>query len=107
MKKLWKHYSYAIILMGLSCSFAIVLSLQSFLQSQDKYMKVTISQGDSLWKIAQQYSDRLSISNEEFVNWVKRHNYNAGDTIYPGDVIMIPVTKESPAAEQFASGFGK
>jgi LysM repeat protein len=106
MKKLWSQYSYAIILVILSCSFALVLSLQNSPHAQDKYLKVTISQGDSLWKISQQYSDQLSMSNEEFVNWVKKHNSNVGDLIYPGDVITIPVSKESPAATQLASGVG-
>lgn len=106
MKKLWNQYSYAIILIILSLSFALILSIQNTANSQEKYLKVTVSQGDSLWKISQEYSDQLSMSNEDFVNWVKKHNSNVGDQIYPGDVITIPVSKESPAATQLASDVG-
>ncbi|NRD79058.1 LysM peptidoglycan-binding domain-containing protein [Bacillus sp. BRMEA1] len=106
MKKLWNQYSYAIILVLLSCSFAIILAVQNSANAQDKYVKVTVSQGDSLWKIAQQYSDQLSISNAEFVSWVKEHNSNIDDQIYPGDVITIPVSKDNSETPLLASGVG-
>ncbi len=91
MKKLWNHYSYAIILILLGISFAIILSFRQESIEHNHYLKVTVSEGDSLWKISQQYSGQHSLSNEEFVNWVEKNNENIGEQIYPGEEIMIPV----------------
>lgn len=102
MKKLWIKYSYAIILLLISCSFALILSIQNNgHDGKDHYIKVTVTSGDSLWKISSQYSDQLSMSQKEFVKWVKKHN-EIGDQIHPGDEIMIPVSKDS-ITTQFAS----
>jgi cell division protein YceG involved in septum cleavage len=97
MKILWKKYSYAIILIILSCSLALVLSIKNQTTEQDKYVKITISEGDSLWNISTQYAEQHSLSNEEFVSWVKKHNENISDQIFPGDEIMIPVSKNHSA----------
>ncbi|MGJ7912597.1 cell division suppressor protein YneA [Neobacillus sp. LXY-1] len=102
MKKLWSKYSFTIILVILSCSLAFILSVKNQTIDQDKYVKVTVSEGDSLWKISKQYSGLHSLSNEEFVNWVKKHNENIGEEIYPGEKIMIPVSKDE-TTNQFAS----
>lgn len=101
MEKLWNKYSYAILLLVISSSFAFILSIQNGNDVEDQYMKVTVSAGDSLWKISDQYSEQLSISKKEFVNWVKKHN-NIEEHIYPGDEIIIPVSKDS-LTSQYAS----
>jgi len=95
MKKLWKQYSYAITLIILSCTLAFVLSFKH--HSDDQYLKVTISEGDTLWKISDQFEGQHSLSNKEFVSWVKKHNENIKDQIYPGEEIVIPVSKENSA----------
>lgn len=111
MKKLWNQYSYAIILIVLSCITAMVISFHINSDDTSKYMKVTVSDGDSLWKMSEKYSGEHSLSNEEFVSWVKSHNDIEEDHIYPGQEIVIPVSKETPDMEvpaptQFASAPG-
>ncbi|MEH7116866.1 LysM peptidoglycan-binding domain-containing protein [Neobacillus vireti] len=92
MKKLWNQYSYAITLILLSCTLAFVLLLKH--QSDDQYLKVTVSEGDTLWKISDQFEGQHSLSNKEFISWVKKHNENIEDQIYPGEKIVIPVSKQ-------------
>ncbi|MCM3568132.1 LysM peptidoglycan-binding domain-containing protein [Neobacillus mesonae] len=100
MKKLWNQYSYAIILILLSCSFAIILTIQNGTEASNHFVKITVSEGDSLWKISEQYSGQHSMSNKEFVNWVKKHNENTDDQLFPGEEIIIPISNDvSPAAE--------
>ena len=102
MKKLWNQYSYAITLILLSCTLAFFLSLNH--HSDDQYVKVTISEGDTLWKISDQFEGQHSLSHKEFVSWVKKHNENIKDQIYPGEEIVIPVSKqESSQPTQLAS----
>jgi cell division protein YceG involved in septum cleavage len=107
MKNLWSKYSYAITLILLSCSLAFILSVQKQSIDQNKYLKVKISEGDSLWEISNQYSDLHSLSNEEFVSWVKNHNKNVSDQIFPGEEIIIPVNeKSSSSTTELASAIG-
>jgi hypothetical protein len=101
MKKLWNQYSYAIILLVLSCSIAIIISIHN--NDKDKYLKITVSDGDSLWKISEQFSNQHSLSGNQFISWVKKHNEINGDQIFPGEKIIIPVNKETPSSIEFAS----
>ncbi|MDR6124079.1 LysM peptidoglycan-binding domain-containing protein [Neobacillus drentensis] len=107
MKKLWNQYSYAITLILLSCSIAIILSFQYHSNEEDQFIKVTISEGDSLWKISDQYSTQHSLTNKEFVGWVKKHNKIVNDQIFPGEEIIIPVSREdSSSTTELASAPG-
>ncbi|MBV7505664.1 LysM peptidoglycan-binding domain-containing protein [Bacillus sp. sid0103] len=108
MKKLWNKYSYAITLIILSCSLSFILSIQHHSNDQDKYVKITISEGDSLWEISDQFSEQHSLSNKEFVTWIKKHNEIDEDRIFPGEEIVIPVSKEEVSSTQeLASAIGE
>lgn len=103
MKKLWIQNSYVIILIILSFVTAFVLAFQFDSFKQNKYIEVTVMEGDSIWKIADDYSDMHSLSNEQFVHWVERHNSIEGDLILPGDKVIIPVKNQSESINEFAS----
>lgn len=102
MKKVWSHYSYVIVLIGLSMAISCILSFQLNSVQKAPYIKVTVTQGDTIWKIAEEYSEG-SLSKQKFVDWVKKHNHIPDDQIYPGDQIVIPVSKKSPPTSEFAS----
>jgi LysM repeat protein len=93
VKKLWNQYSYAITLILLSFTIAFVILIKH--QTDDQYVRVTISEGDTLWTISEQFAGQHSLSNKEFVSWVKKHNENIKDQIYPGEKIVIPVSKNN------------
>ncbi|MCM3689749.1 cell division suppressor protein YneA [Neobacillus niacini] len=107
MKKLWEKYSYAILLIILSCSLAFILSLRFNSNVEEKFVTIIVSEGDSLWEISNQYSDQHTYSNNEFVSWVKQHNKLEGDKIYPGDEITIPVNLEVGSLTEYASAAGE
>jgi len=107
MKKIWNKYSYAITLIILSCSLSIILSFQHHANDQDKYVKITITEGDSLWGISDQFSSQHSLSNKEFVAWIKKHNDIEEDQIYPGEEIVIPVSNQVSSTEELASAIGE
>lgn len=105
IKKVWNKYPFTVILLVLSCLFAYNLTTHT--SDDKKFLKVTIAKGDSLWKISQQYSDRHSLSNEEFITWVKKHNGIDGNQIFPGEKILIPVSSKPPAPTEYAGAFEK
>ena len=103
MRKLWNHYSYAIILIILSFVTAFLLSVRFDTFHQNQYVTVTVSDGDSIWKIAEDYSEEHSLSKVQFVNWVQTHNHIEGDHIFPGEKIVIPVSSKSQVTNELAS----
>ncbi|MDR7076176.1 LysM repeat protein [Neobacillus niacini] len=107
MEKIWEKYSYAILLMILCCGLAFILSLRFNSDVEEKFLSITVSEGDSLWEIANQYSDQHSYSNNEFISWVKQHNEIVGDNIYPGEEIIIPVNYEVGSLTEYASAAGE
>jgi cell division protein YceG involved in septum cleavage len=107
MKKIWNKYSYAITLIILSCSLSFILSFQHHSNDQVEYLKVTITEGDSLWGISDKFSDQHSLSNKDFVAWIKKHNEIDEDQIYPGEEIIIPVSKEVSSTQELASAVGE
>ena len=91
MKKLWNHYSYAIILFVLSFITAFVLIVQLCESDPNQYMKITVNEGDTLWQIAEDFSDQHKLTANEFVAWVERNNGISGERIFPGDELVIPI----------------
>jgi cell division protein YceG involved in septum cleavage len=107
MKKIWEKYSYAILLFILSCSLAFILSLRFNTNVDEKFITITVSEGDSLWNISNEYSEHHSFSNTEFISWVKQHNEMEGDKIYPGEELVIPVNYETGSVTELASAVGE
>lgn len=103
MKTLWNRYSYAIVLIIVSSVTALLLSIRFDTFHEEQYVTVTVSQGDTLWKIADNYSDEQSLSKTQFVNWVKMHNPINEDQIFPGEKIVIPVSSNPQTTDEFAS----
>ncbi|MBY0120595.1 LysM peptidoglycan-binding domain-containing protein [Bacillus sp. S/N-304-OC-R1] len=97
MKKLWNQYSYAIILFVLSFLSAFILIFQLGESENNSYIKITVNEGDTLWQIAEDFSDKHNLSADEFVTWVERNNGIASGRIYPGDELVIPVVEQHEA----------
>ncbi len=109
MKKLWSSYSYAIILFVLSLAASFILVVQTETPESDNFVTVTVSEGDSLWAIAKDFSEEHSMSADEFISWVEQNNGIAGGRIFPGDEIVIPVkaVESEPFTELASSDLDK
>ncbi|WP_180968061.1 cell division suppressor protein YneA [Cytobacillus massiliigabonensis] len=107
MKKLWNQYSYAIILVVLSLLTSFILIVHNGVSGEDGLMKITVNEGDSLWQLAEDFSDEHMLSAKEFVEWVERHNGISGDRIYPGDELVLPIALEKGNGTQVASSQSK
>lgn len=100
MKKLWENYSYAMILLAVSLIFSFVAKAQ--LNNEDAYITVTIEEGQTLWKIAETFAGEHNLTENEFVSWVEKENGIVGETIFPGDELVIPVVAEQIEPTQLA-----
>lgn len=68
---------------------------------------ITVSEGDSLWEISDQFSDQHPLSNKEFVKWVMLHNDIEEDQIFPGEELIIPVNQETWSSTELASAINE
>ncbi|NMD69574.1 LysM peptidoglycan-binding domain-containing protein [Bacillus sp. DNRA2] len=89
MKLIWKRYSYVIVLIAVS--YLAIFAIIHKLDKTDEFINITVQEGESLWVIAEKYSDSHDMTEEEFVHWVQAENGLSEDAIYPGDQLMIPV----------------
>jgi cell division protein YceG involved in septum cleavage len=93
MKKIWSSYSYTILLLMICCFSALVLSLLSE-SKEENYIKITVSSGDTLWDLAEQYTDNSSLSKKQFINWVISHNGMNDKQLIIGDELILPIKEE-------------
>jgi LysM repeat protein len=107
MNKIWNQYSYAIFLIILSCCLAFILSLRFTSGSDEDFLMITVSEGDSLWGISDQFSSQHGLSNKEFIKWVKLHNNIEEDQIFPGEELIIPVNQQTWSSTELASALSE
>ncbi|MBP3041253.1 LysM peptidoglycan-binding domain-containing protein [Bacillaceae bacterium Marseille-Q3522] len=101
MNKLWSKNGYVLIL--LFVSFVSTLILLGQHKSSDQYVKITVSEGDSLWSLSERYSNAHSYTPQDFIKWVEKNNGLSDDQIRPGDLLVIPVAKDQILEKQYAS----
>ena len=105
MRKLWQEYSFILILFAISCSSVLVLG--STLNESEDYIKVTVQDGESVWKLAEKFADNHTLSPAEFVAWVEKENGITGEVIHPGDQLVIPVMVEMGSPSELTAFAGE
>lgn len=88
-----KGFSPVFMLLSIVVAGFIMFAYQTHVEGSEEYMQITVDQGDSLWKIAEKYTNGKG-SNWEFVNWVEKNNGIQAGTIMPGQKLTIPVKAE-------------
>jgi cell division protein YceG involved in septum cleavage len=103
MKRLWQKYSFVLILVAIS--YISVFAIAGSLDKTEDYIKVTVQDGESVWKLAEKFSNDHSLSQAEFVSWVEKENGIAGEVIHPGDELVIPVLVKKASQEEELTAF--
>lgn len=92
MSRLWKKYNYVMILAGVALVFGFFM-IGSLRDPSPHYIKISVTEGETLWNIAGQYAEQGKMSREAFISWVERHNGINGNMIKAGEKIVIPIEK--------------
>lgn len=100
LKKIWRNYSYSIILVVLSLVASIIIKTNLTPTDADQYMTITIKDGESLWEISQKYEEQHGLSREEFFKWVEKHNGVSRDYIVAGKDLVVPIKSEPIAIDE-------
>ena len=77
----------AALLLG---SSSMAFGFSPFAKAEANYASVEIVAGDTIWNIAQMYSDEHT-NLRRFVDQICRLNQISAGEIYPGQIILIPL----------------
>ncbi|MCY8308599.1 cell division suppressor protein YneA [Bacillus vallismortis] len=81
----------------------LLLSYSSNGQELNQYVKIEVQQGDTLWSIADQVTDKKKMNKQDFIEWVADKNYLQTTDIQPGDELVIPLKKKHQDAYELAT----
>lgn len=91
MMILWKKYSYVMIFIAISLLIG-VYSIFSLEDDSKDYQQIIVSDGQSLWELAQIYAEEHSMNPQDFIEWVTNKNHlSSSRMVKTGDKIVIPV----------------
>lgn len=102
MKKIWQNNSYTILLIATSLILTLIVASGLNLEDDDKYTKITVQSGESLWEMAEDYSKDHNLTKTEFIAWVEKKNGISDGKIYVGDELILPVSPTTSMSAQYA-----
>lgn len=82
---------FFLLLVGIICMFSVISFVKYGKDSTNHYLEITVSQGDTLWEIAQEYNYN-NIDTSKFIAQVKDVNNLNGKILKAGDHLLIPVS---------------
>jgi LysM repeat protein len=85
------------------CASLTFISFSEKNSSDDKYVKIEVQEGDSLWELAELVEDDQTLSKQAFIEWVTDRNQLPSESIKPGDILVLPIEKEHPSTYQLAT----
>lgn len=90
----FKRFMFISILLISMVLFTLLFTIKVYSKDIPQYNYITVEEGDTIWSIASNYVDKSNMEIRELVYVISNENriYNA--SIYPGDVIKIPLNVE-------------
>lgn len=85
----FKRFVFISILLISIIIFASSLTLNAYSKDIPQFKYINVQEGDTLWSIASNYMSNKDI--REAIYEIARHNNIQDASIYPGDIIAIPV----------------
>lgn len=88
---------FAIVLTGIIAGSCLLKTYQAKASNAYEevvyYKSIRISEGDTLWTIADEYMGNKFEDKQSYIEEVRRLNHLNGDTIHTGSYLMIPYTE--------------
>ncbi|MBP1925321.1 hypothetical protein J2Z76_001180 [Sedimentibacter acidaminivorans] len=90
----FKRFIFISVLLISIVLFTLLFTIKVYSKDIPQYNYITVEEGDTIWSIASNYLDKSDMEIRELVYVISNENniYNA--SIYPGDVIKIPMNLE-------------
>jgi len=94
---LQKKFIFLAILLCVSALILLGSTIRTFAKSKNDnrnlvtdYSSIQIEKGDSLWSIAETYTNTYDVSINDYIEEVKQINHLESDDIHSGQYIIIP-----------------
>lgn len=87
----FKRFMFLSILLISILVFASLATIKAYSKDIPQFDYINVKEGDTLWSIASDYADNNEI--REIVYEISQANNIQGASIYPGDIIKIPLNK--------------
>jgi len=90
----FKRFMFISTLLISMVLFTLLFTIKVYSKDIPQYNYITVEEGDTIWSIASNYVDKSNMEIRELIYVISNENsiYNA--SIYPGDVIKIPMNVE-------------
>jgi LysM domain-containing protein len=90
----FKRFIFISVLLISIVLFTLLFTIKVYSKDIPQYNYITVEEGDTIWSIASNYLDKSDMEIRKLVYVISNENniYNA--SIYPGDVIKIPMNLE-------------
>ncbi|NYB73575.1 LysM peptidoglycan-binding domain-containing protein [Sedimentibacter hydroxybenzoicus DSM 7310] len=85
----FKRFVFMSVLFISIIIFASSLTINAYSKDIPQFKYINVREGDTLWSLASTYMDDIEIRKAIFE--ISKHNNIQNASIYPGDVIAIPV----------------
>ena len=87
--KKFKRFMFLTVLLISMFTFTSILTLNAYSKDISYFDYISVQQGDTLWSIAKDYASNKDI--REVIYEISKLNNIHNTTIYPGDIIKIPL----------------
>jgi len=85
---------YALELLMIVSLVGIIFTMAMKPDTQISYIQHTVQAGETVWQIAESFSDQQIKPLNEFSWMISKENGLEGKHIHPGDQLLIPLVKE-------------
>lgn len=85
----FKRFMFISILLISILVFASMATLKAYSKDIPQFDYIDVKEGDTLWSIASDYSDNKEI--REVIFEISQTNHIQNASIYPGDIIKVPL----------------
>ncbi|MFC4323343.1 cell division suppressor protein YneA [Litchfieldia salsa] len=94
MKLSLQGLTYYILFFILVMGFTFALTTNASGENEINYISITLSEGDSLWKVNEAFKEYHQLEFFEFVSWIENKNKVRSESLKPGDQLILPIKKE-------------
>ncbi|MBD8068208.1 hypothetical protein [Bacillus sp. PS06] len=91
MKLSIEGLTYYILFFVLLIGLTLALSTTANGENDHQYVTITLSEGDSLWKVNETFKEHHQFQFFEFVDWVETKNKVNAEALKPGDQLVLPI----------------
>ncbi|PPA71968.1 cell division suppressor protein YneA [Jeotgalibacillus proteolyticus] len=86
--------SFVILFIVIALIFGYYLTSAITKDSHSSMVKIEVQQGDTLWSLSREYAESLSMTENDFIEWVAAANNLNSYSINEGEGLVLPIEEQ-------------